>query len=336
MLIKILDEDTENSESIVARKNILKNYSTQSKLLVPEDKNKRLIDTAFLPIPQKLPGIIDLTSSDNKHTNDVLHHNFIINREYTVNEACTLLQTPNQTTSGIIMDSIIAIIRCKVRNSVFIAYSSITNRLDSGSEIPWLRLGGFFSDEYAERKVNGWYLFPLFKEASAGAVGHWSLIIVEKRGRTYNGWYLDSLHEYIPADFQNSYKAKIEHSMREGGTFRWFSVHGAKQQELECGARTIWALIQFSVGISCRKSTDDCVNMACMENFSSDFSATWKARILAADFINNPDLCWEKLIQEFSSHDLNPPNSEITRGGAAGRKRMARQLSQRTKKVCFR
>ena len=188
----------------------------------------------------------------------------------------------------------------------------------------------------AQRKVNGFYLFPLFKVASVSAVGHWSLIIIEKRGRIYNGWYLDSLHEHIPADHQNPYISKIENSMQEGGTFWWFSVCGARQQELECGARTIWALIYFSVGIVCRKSTEDCINLACMKNFSSDFNATWSARILAADFITNPDSCWEKLRKELDSFNLAVSNSKTSRGGHAGRKRMARQISQREKKVCKR
>jgi len=165
---------------------------------------------------------------------------------------------PNRCLPGINMTRAIEILRSyKTPNMFFASAESETSISEWRNNQGWKFFARIFaSRELLDNKVNGIYLIPLFSGDNSS--GHWHLCVVHKISqRNTKAWCIDSLGT---GRVESHIARKIENAFVPGrGQFRWIPCTCKRQEELECGPRTILAMWMIQQRISNNVPVDDCI-----------------------------------------------------------------------------
>jgi len=115
----------------------------------------------------------------------------------------------------------------------------------------WGRFGRMFRSAYVRNnRPPGLYMIPMFWGNSGG--GHWSTIVIWRRGRRNKGYHLDSIGK---SNTIGSVFDKIRCAFTgKRDRFSWVQTECRPQEEMECGFRTVEAIRTICVG---RNDGDD-------------------------------------------------------------------------------
>jgi len=154
--------------------------------------------------------------------------------------------------------------------NVFLACTEATSIIDSWEPHQgWRRFARIFrSTLVSHRKPDGVYLIPAF--SGDNGCGHWHAIIVEKRGRTKKGFAIDSLGT---GSVNNSVIRKITDAFNPGrGSCEWTVSQSIRQQEVECGPRTVCTLEAICKGRRDGNTIEESVRNATLLEIETDSS----------------------------------------------------------------
>ena len=154
-------------------------------------------------------------------------------RQHYVREALTT----NGLLSSMGIRRAIEVFRSRRIKGCYFANAEATEIMDDWSATQgWERAARMFgSQEVICNKPDGFYFIPIF-EGSVRS-GHWTVMIIKKRGRFKRGYTIDSLgisshngriHDKISELFQGT-----------NGRFDWITCTTRRQSEVECGPRVI-------------------------------------------------------------------------------------------------
>jgi len=141
----------------------------------------------------------------------------------------------------------------------------------------------FGSRDLLHNKINATYLIPLFSGDTSS--GHWHLCIVQKLGRRdYKAWCVDSLGT---GRVDNAIAHRIENAFSPGrGRFTWISCTCKRQEELECGPRTIMAMWTIQSKLHEGASLEEGIQSATLMQETVHLSTAPKIREKIANFVN--------------------------------------------------
>jgi len=198
--------------------------------------------------------------------------------------ASTIIR-PNRCLGGDSVMKAVEILRSFKTSKVFIGSAESANLITSWqSNQGWKIFARIFgSRELISDKANGAYLIPIF--SGDVSLGHWSLCVVQKlRQRDMKAWCLDSLGT---GKVEQMLARKIENAFSPGrGRFQWIPCTCKRQEELECGPRTILAMWKVQQGIQENLPIDDCIRKATLLDEPSNLFTPDKVREKIAHFVN--------------------------------------------------
>ena len=192
---------------------------------------------------------------------------------------------PNVCMEGGNMTKAIEILRSYKTSNTFFASAESENlimnwQLHQG----WKQFAKIFgSRELLDNKINATYLIPLFSGDTS--CGHWHLCVIQKLGRRdYKGWCIDSLGT---GRVEDNIAHKIQHAFKPGrGRFVWIPCTCKRQEELECGPRTILAMWRIQKKLHDRKPLDEGIQSATLIQEPDHLFTATKIRERIANFIN--------------------------------------------------
>jgi len=151
-----------------------------------------------------------------------------------------LMMTKWQLFSGNDLDRDIKISRNLAGGNMFLADQDASFLIQSYKLTDeWGRFGRMFRSAYVRNnKPPGMYLIPMFWGSSGG--GHWSTIVIWRRGRRNKGYHLDSIGK---SNTTGSVFDKIRSAFTgKRDRFSWIQTECRPQEEMECGFRTVEAI----------------------------------------------------------------------------------------------
>ena len=202
---------------------------------------------------------------------------------------------PRRLLYGATMMQAVEVLRYHKTPNVYFASAEASNHIEAWRmNQPWKLFAKMFGNkDILENKLNGTYLFPIFSGASNG--GHWSLCIIKKLGhRDIKGRHMDSLGSSA-LDENISRKIECAFAPAGRGRFIWIPCTSRRQEELECGPRTILAMEKIHEGINGNINIDDCIQSASLINTSRHTMTPAKIREKIAYLVN-----------EFQPHMITP------------------------------
>jgi len=193
---------------------------------------------------------------------------------------------PNVCLEGGNMMKAVEILRSFKTPSLFVA-SAESNSIISNWQLSngWKQFARIFgSRDLLHNKVNATYLIPLFSGETS--FGHWHLCIVQKLGsRDYKAWCLDSLGT---GKVDEVIAQKIKNGFKPGrGRFTWISCTCKRQEELECGPRTILAMWTIQKKLLEGSSLEESIQSATLMGEPAHLFTPTKIREKIAIFVNN-------------------------------------------------
>ena len=206
-------------------------------------------------------------------------------------EFASAVLRPSRLLAGLTMMKAIEVLRSFNIPHTFYASAEASNQIGAWqTNQQWRFFAKIFGNRtVVENKLNGTYFIPIFSGVETG--GHWSLCIIHKfRSRLVKGWCLDSLGS---TNLDNYIARKIECAFMPGrGKFTWESCNCRRQEELECGPRTIFAMHSIQQSLSQNLPIDDCISIATLMDESRHVLTPERIREKVAHLINkfNPDM----------------------------------------------
>jgi len=198
--------------------------------------------------------------------------------------ASTIIR-PNRCLGGDSVMKAIEILRSFKTSKVFFGSAESANLIAAWqSNQGWkIFARAFGSRDLISNKANGTYLIPIF--SGDISLGHWSLCVVHKmRQRDMKAWCLDSLGT---GRLDQVLAQKIENAFSPGrGRFQWILCTCKRQEELECGPRTILAMWKIQQGIQENLPIHDCIRKATLLDEPSNLFTPDKVREKIAHFVN--------------------------------------------------
>ena len=172
----------------------------------------------------------------------------------------------NQWMYSYTMDRAIKFIRDLAPNAVFLANSHISILLKNWNEkIGWQKIAeSFRNPDVILRKPNGTYIMPIF--TGSDLQGHWSVAVVNKQKDNCRGWVIDSLGSanLMEKEFR-AIKSIFSNSRR---CCRWIEIQSRKQFEVECGPRSITAMVSMATSLKEGLSIERTVEKATLLHIS--------------------------------------------------------------------
>jgi len=169
------------------------------------------------------------------------------------------------------MDRAIKFIRDIIPEGVYIADTFISTMLQNWRNTDsWERVAAAFrKKEVIFLKPNGVYIIPIFTGCSSQ--GHWSMAVIHKDVASCRGWILDSLgNSNLTSNPAKAIKSIFSSARRK---FKWIRVQCKSQVEVECGSRTIVAMVSIVRSISNKTDTERAIASATLMQ-SSDYDAS--------------------------------------------------------------
>jgi len=166
----------------------------------------------------------------------------------------------NQWMHSFSMDRAIKFIRNLASAEIFIADTFISTLLQNwNNNLAWERVAVAFRNKTViSRKPNGVYIIPIFTGCSSQ--GHWSTAVVYKETSCSKGWILDSLgNSNLDSNPAKAIKSIFTTGRRN---FRWTRLYCRNQVEVECGSRTIVAMVGIVRSLVRGVNIEDAVNSA--------------------------------------------------------------------------
>ena len=198
--------------------------------------------------------------------------------------ASTIIR-PNRCLGGDSVMKAIEILRSFKTSNLFFGSAESANLIAAWqSNQGWKTFArAFGSRELISNKANGTYLIPIF--SGDISLGHWSLCVVHKlRQRDMKAWCLDSLGT---GKLDQVLAQKIENAFSPGrGRFQWNQCTCKRQEELECGPRTILAMWKIQQGIQENSPIHECIRRATLVNEPPNLFTPAKVREMIAHFVN--------------------------------------------------
>ena len=177
----------------------------------------------------------------------------------------------NQWMHSFSMDRAIKFIRDIIPEGVYIADTFISTMLQNWRNTDsWERVAAAFrKKEVIFLKPNGVYIIPIFTGCSSQ--GHWSMAVIHKDVASCRGWILDSLgNSNLTSNPAKAIKSIFSSARRK---FKWIRVQCKSQVEVECGSRTIVAMVSIVRSISNRTDIERAIASATLMQ-SSDYDAS--------------------------------------------------------------
>ena len=172
---------------------------------------------------------------------------------------------PHICLSGDEMMKAIEVLRSYKVPNLHIATAEASNQITTGRPTQsWSDFARMFgSRALNDNKPNGVYLIPLFSGETRA--GHWYLCVVQKLGQRWmKGWCMDSLGQ---GSTSGNLFQKIEMAFAPGrAKLTWNTCQCRRQEELECGPRTIFAMKLVMEGMIRNMNFDDCVKQATLQH----------------------------------------------------------------------
>jgi len=201
--------------------------------------NKRVLNTSY-----NKKHIVSNNSGDSQPKVTQQHDATSNEREEEIHKDVSHTLGSNQWMHSSTMDRAIKSIRCTAPSTVFVANTSISVLLsnwDGTRDWPKFALA-FRSRIVLMKKPDGIYLIPIFTGMTNQ--GHWSLAVVHKARENSRMWILNSLGQ----SDGNSKEAKAVCSLfskTRSKKCKWVEIRCRKQTEVECGSRTIAAMVSI-------------------------------------------------------------------------------------------
>jgi len=192
---------------------------------------------------------------------------------------------PNICMEGGNMMKAVEILRSYKTSGLFFATAESENLiLNWQTNQGWRQFARIFgSRELIHNKMNATYLIPLFSGDTSS--GHWHLCVIQKLGRRdYKAWCIDSLGT---GRIDNIIAQKIKNAFSPGrGRFTWISCTCRRQEELECGPRTILAMWIIQEKLQEGLTLENAIQSATLMREPSQAFIATKIREKIANFVN--------------------------------------------------
>ena len=192
---------------------------------------------------------------------------------------------PHICLSGDEMMKAVEVLRSFKVPNLYIASAEVSNQIESWKLTQtWTHFAKMFgSRDLIENKLHGTYLIPLFSGATRA--GHWYLCVIQKIGRRFmKGWCMDSLGK---GSIGRNIIHKIEMAFAPGrAKLKWQACQCRRQEELECGPRTIFAMKLLMEGITRNLELDECVKRATLQHSPYNLHTPAMIRESIAYFVN--------------------------------------------------
>ena len=139
-------------------------------------------------------------------------------------------------------DSKITIMVNKIRQiappKVYIAEGTAITYISYMTTDPrWRKIEGQFGHVDVSRRPDGIYLFPTFSRLTCN---HWHTVILRKRASLWFGWNIDTIR-YGKQERYNYVRKTLNKVIPE--RIRWTNIDNFKQEEVECGPRTMCNIV---------------------------------------------------------------------------------------------
>jgi len=179
------------------------------------------------------------------------------------NNKKALMMTRWQLFSGNDLDKDIEISRTIAGRDTFLADQDAKILIQSYKLTdPWERFGRMFrSREVRARRPPGIYTIPMFWGGNGN--GHWSTIVIWRRGRRNRGYHLDSLGL---SNTRGEMFDKIKSAFTgKRDRFSWITTKCWPQVESECGFRTVEAIRTICLERAAGTEVEACIRKASLE-----------------------------------------------------------------------
>jgi len=185
--------------------------------------------------------------------------------EFQRNQHSSRFQTEgyNQLIGGDALKLAIMNIRTKAPSHTYCANAAAAKVIQTCKDnTDWRKFASCFGTKEAMQKPHGVYLIPIFEGESRG--GHWFLIVIEKTKEFCRGWVLDSLG--TGATSGDSAKTIKRLFSRARMACTWTAVQSVRQQENECGARTLFGMVSICDELKEGRTMDQAIKKATMKD----------------------------------------------------------------------
>ena len=206
------------------------------------------------------------------------------------------LRSPNGLLSGQYMFQAIQELRKHSPGSVYIANTEAMENLNKAfTTSTWKTFGrAFNSTGVTNSKPHGVYLIPRFSGNASS--GHWTLIAIHKHSAGCIGFHIDSLglSGTTGAEFQ-----ELQSIFSGGREFVWQNTRSVPQTEMECGFRTIQAMLDICDGIRNGRDISSCIQAATFNNTNAEAYDPQKIRLIGTNVItgNLPQITCNKEVE---------------------------------------
>lgn len=189
----------------------------------------------------------------------------------------------NQWMYSYTMDRAVKCIRDMTSRGVFIANSYISSLLKNWNvNMGWQKIAeAFRSPDVILRKPDGTYIIPLF--TGNDLQGHWSVAVVCKQRRSCRSWILDSMGS---ADWKEKEIQAIKIIFSNAKMkCRWIDISCRRQTEVECGSRSIVAMVSIVENLAEGLSVEDAVEKATLMHVTETNYDSKRIRQKAAKYL---------------------------------------------------
>jgi len=293
------DNSSESSDSAIPISKLL-----HSESIIPSTSTSLIPSRSIIPIP--ISNITKTTSNNETKTNvtnpSKSHASCLAQRQSRVTplpdlqmpklkEFASAVLRPSRLLHGLTMMRAIEVLRSFKIPNTFFASAEASNQINAWqTHQQWKFFAKIFGNRLVvNNKLNGTYFIPIFSGVETG--GHWSLCVIHKfRSRMVKGWCLDSLGS---TSLEDCITKKIEYAFMPGrGSFTWVSCRCRRQEELECGPRTILAMQSIQQNLSQNIQIKECITRASLMGVSRHVLTPEKIREKVAQLLNrfHPDM----------------------------------------------
>ena len=172
-------------------------------------------------------------------------------------------------------DTKIAIMVNKIRQvappKVYIAEGTAITYISYMRRNPrWGKIEGQFGHIDVSRRPDGIYLFPVFSRTTCD---HWHTVILRKRALLWFGWNVDTLRfgEQERLDYVKKTLGKVITER-----VQWTNIEGFKQEEVECGPRTMCNIVYIVQQLKKNREINEVVRELMNKDHISSQEATPK------------------------------------------------------------
>jgi len=198
----------------------------------------------------------------------------------------------NQWMYSYTMDRAIKFIRDVTPGNVFIANSYISSLLKNWNpQVGWQKIAEAFRiPDVILRKPIGTYIIPIF--TGDNLQGHWSVAVVSKQVNQCRSWMLDSLGNANMMEKEViAIKSIFSKARRK---CKWMPTTCRRQSEVECGPRSIKAMVSIVQELTAGSSIEEAIEKATLMHIDEKDYDSKSVRETAADCLILTEECLQR------------------------------------------